>query len=90
MAGPAASSVSALAGLTTVVMVLMLGQCTRAVRHVCDGSAAAIGQDGSCGTPVRVTVLVAVLVATTASVFRRKPGDGSTFGTLFAFIVSAG
>lgn len=86
-------SVGALAGLTTVVMVLMLGQCRVLFAMARDGLVPRqLAKTGSRGTPVRVTVLVAVLVATTASVFPiTKLEEMVNVGTLFAFIlVSAG
>ncbi|MBW0019871.1 MAG: amino acid permease [Mycobacterium sp.] len=86
-------SVGALAGLTTVVMVLMLGQCRVLFAMARDGLLPrALAKTGSRGTPVRITVLVAVVVALTASVFPiTKLEEMVNIGTLFAFIlVSAG
>src|SRR5579875_435933 len=63
-------SIGALAGLTTVVMVLMLGQCRVLFAMARDGLLPrALARTGSRGTPVRITVLVALVVAVTASVF---------------------
>jgi APA family basic amino acid/polyamine antiporter len=86
-------SIGALAGLTTVVMVLMLGQIRvlfamsrdRLLPHQ-------LAKTGSHGTPVRLTVLVGVLVAVSASVFpMSKLEEMVNVGTLFAFVlVSAG
>lgn len=86
-------SVGALAGLTTVVMVLMLGQCRVLFAMSRDGLLPPqLAKIGSRGTPVRITVLVAVMVATTASVFpTTKLEEMVNAGTLSAFIlVSAG
>ncbi|MEE6179112.1 APC family permease [Mycobacterium sp. 050134] len=86
-------SVGALAGLTTVVMVLMLGQCRILFAMARDGLLPRrLAKTGSRGTPVRITVLVAVLVGATASVFPiDKLEEMVNVGTLFAFIlVSAG
>ncbi|HUH70752.1 MAG TPA: amino acid permease [Mycobacterium sp.] len=86
-------SIGALAGLTTVVMVLMLGQCRVLFAMARDGLLPRqLAKTGSRGTPVRITVLVAVLVAVTASVFPiAKLEEMVNVGTLFAFVlVSAG
>lgn len=86
-------SVGALAGLTTVVMVLMLGQCRVLFAMARDGLLPrGLAKTGSRGTPVRITVLVAVVIAATASVFPiNKLEEMVNVGTLFAFIlVSAG
>ncbi|OBI95178.1 amino acid permease [Mycobacterium asiaticum] len=86
-------SVGALAGLTTVVMVLMLGQCRVLFAMARDGLLPrGLAKTGSRGTPVRITVLVAVAIAATASVFPiTKLEEMVNVGTLFAFVlVSAG
>jgi APA family basic amino acid/polyamine antiporter len=86
-------SIGALAGLTTVVMVLMLGQCRVLFAMARDGLLPrSLAKTGSHGTPVRITVLVAVVVAVTASVFPiTKLEEMVNVGTLFAFVlVSAG
>ncbi|BBX95165.1 amino acid permease [Mycobacterium lacus] len=86
-------SVGALAGLTTVVMVLILGQCRVLFAMARDGLLPQqLAKTGSRGTPVRITVLVALLVATTASAFPiAKLEEMVNVGTLFAFVlVSAG
>lgn len=86
-------SVGALAGLTTVVMVLILGQCRVLFAMARDGLLPRqLAKTGSRGTPVRITLLVAVVVAATASVFPiTKLEEMVNVGTLFAFIlVSAG
>ena len=86
-------SIGALAGLTTVVIVLVLGQ-TRVLFAMCrDGLLPRpLARTGPHGTPVRITVLVGVLVAITASVFPiGKLEEMVNIGTLFAFVlVSAG
>ena len=86
-------SVGALAGLTTVVIVLMFGQ-TRVLFAMCrDGLLPRrMATTGSHGTPVRISVTVGVLVAITASVFPiAKLEEMVNIGTLFAFmLVSAG
>ncbi len=86
-------SVGALAGLTTVVMVLMLGGCRVLFAMSRDGLLPRrFAKTGPRGTPVRITVLVAVLIAATASVFpTAKLEEMVNVGTLFAFVlVSAG
>lgn len=86
-------SVGALAGLTTVVMVLMLGQCRVLFAMSRDGLLPRpLAQTGKRGTPVRITGLVAVLVALAASAFPMdKLEEMVNVGTLFAFVlVSAG
>jgi APA family basic amino acid/polyamine antiporter len=86
-------SIGALAGLTTVVIVLVLGQ-TRVLFAMCrDGLLPRqLARTGQHGTPVRITILVGVLVAITASVFPMdKLEEMVNIGTLFAFVlVSAG
>ena len=86
-------SIGALAGLTTVVMVLMLGQSRVLFAMSRDGLLPTpLAKTGRRGTPVRITVLVAVLVAIAASVFpMSKLEEMVNVGTLFAFVlVSAG
>ncbi|BBZ45557.1 APC family permease [Mycobacterium parmense] len=86
-------AVGALAGLTTVVMVLMLGQCRVLFAMARDGLLPRrLAKTGARGTPVRITVLVAAVVAVTASVFPiTKLEEMVNVGTLFAFVlVSAG
>lgn len=88
-----AISIGALAGLTTVVIVLVLGQ-TRVLFAMCrDGlMPRPLAKTGRHGTPVRITLIVGVLVAITASVFPiGKLEEMVNIGTLFAFVlVSAG
>jgi basic amino acid/polyamine antiporter, APA family len=86
-------SIGALAGLTTVVMVLLLGGCRVLFAMARDGLLPRqLAKTGSHGTPVRITVLVALLVAVTASAFPTdKLEEMVNVGTLFAFLlVSAG
>lgn len=86
-------SIGALAGLTTVVMVLMLGQCRVLFAMSRDGLLPRqLAKTGSHGTPVRVTGLVALLVALAALIFpMAKLEEMVNVGTLFAFVlVSAG
>jgi len=86
-------SIGALAGLTTVVMVLLLGGCRVLFAMARDGLLPRqLAKTGSHGTPVRVTVLVALLVGATASAFPAdKLEEMVNVGTLFAFLlVSAG
>jgi basic amino acid/polyamine antiporter, APA family len=86
-------SIGALAGLTTVVMVLLLGGCRVLFAMARDGLLPRqLAKTGSHGTPVRITVLVAALVALTASAFPTdKLEEMVNVGTLFAFLlVSAG
>ena len=86
-------SVGALAGLTTVVMVLMLGQSRVLFAMSRDGLLPrGLAKTGNHGTPTRITVIIGVLVAAVAGFW-----DAGTLeemvnvGTLFAFIlVSAG
>ncbi|ETW22200.1 APC family permease [Mycobacterium gastri] len=85
-------SVGALAGLTTVVMVLMLGQCRVLFAMARDGLLPRqLAKTGPRGTPVRITVLVAVVVAATASIFPiTKLEEMVNVGTLFAFVLVSG
>jgi APA family basic amino acid/polyamine antiporter len=86
-------SIGALAGLTTVVLVLMLGQVRVLFAMSRDGLLPrGLAHTGSHGTPVRATVLVSVLIAFAAAFFpATKLEEMVNVGTLFAFIlVSAG
>src|ERR1700758_4064195 len=85
-------SVGALAGLTTVVMVLLLGGCRVLFAMARDGLLPRqLARTGSRGTPVRITALVALLVAATASAFPTdKLEEMVNVGTLFAFLVVSG
>ncbi len=86
-------SIGALAGLTTVVIVLVLGQ-TRVLFAMCrDGLLPRqLAKTSTRGTPVRITLLVGAAVAVTASVFPiDRLEEMVNIGTLFAFVlVSAG
>lgn len=85
-------SVGALAGLTTVVMVLMLGQVRVLFAMSRDGLLPrSLSRTGSQGTPVRATVLVGGLVAAAATFFPAgKLEEMVNVGTLFAFILVSG
>ena len=86
-------SIGALAGLTTVVIVLVLGQTRVLFAMSRDGLLPrAMAKTGPHGTPVRITILVGVLVAVAASVFPMgRLEEMVNIGTLFAFVlVSAG
>ncbi|WP_018682340.1 amino acid permease [Actinokineospora enzanensis] len=86
-------SIGALAGLTTVVMVLMLGQVRIVYAMSRDGLLPrGLANTGSRGTPVRGTLAVAVLVGIAATFFEAgKLEEMVNVGTLFAFVlVSAG
>jgi APA family basic amino acid/polyamine antiporter len=82
-----------LAGLTTVVMVLILGLSRVMFAMARDGLLPrALAQTDSKDRPVRITVIVAILIAVAATVFpMSKLEEMVNVGTLFAFIlVSAG
>lgn len=86
-------SVGALAGLTTVVIVLMLGQTRVLFAMSRDGlMPRQLAKTGPHGTPVRTTLIVGLVVALAASVFPiGKLEEMVNIGTLFAFVlVSAG
>lgn len=86
-------SIGALAGLTTVVIVLMLGQTRVLFAMSRDGlMPRRLAQTGDRGTPVRITLIVGVVVAIAATVFPiGKLEEMVNIGTLFAFVlVSAG
>ncbi|WP_431876335.1 amino acid permease [Amycolatopsis sacchari] len=86
-------SVGALAGLTTVVMVLMLGQVRVLFAMSRDGLLPRkLARTGRNGTPARATLLVGALVAVAATFFPAdKLEEMVNVGTLFAFVlVSAG
>ncbi|MCB0931306.1 MAG: amino acid permease [Mycobacterium sp.] len=86
-------SIGALAGLTTVVMVIVLGLSRVFFAMSRDGLLPrGLASTGSHGTPVRIMVLVAVLIAVAASLFpMSKLEEMVNVGTLFAFVlVSAG
>ncbi|KUI48489.1 amino acid permease [Mycobacterium sp. GA-1199] len=86
-------SIGALAGLTTVVIVLVLGQTRVFFAMSRDGLIPrGLARTGRHGTPVRITLIVGALVAITASVFPiGRLEEMVNIGTLFAFVlVSAG
>ncbi len=86
-------SFGALAGLTTVVMVLMLGQTRVLFAMARDGlMPRRLAPTGKHGTPVRITILVGVVVAVLAGVFPIGTLEEMVnIGTLFAFVlVSSG
>ena len=86
-------SIGALAGLTTVVIVLVLGQTRVLFAMSRDGLLPQrLAKTGHRGTPVRITLLVGVVVAVTATVFPiENLEEMVNIGTLFAFVlVSAG
>jgi APA family basic amino acid/polyamine antiporter len=86
-------SIGALAGLTTVVIVLMLGQTRVLFAMSRDGlMPRQLAKTGEHGTPVRTTLIVGAVVAVAASVFPiGKLEEMVNIGTLFAFVlVSAG
>ncbi len=82
-------SVGALAGLTTVVMVLLLGQVRVLFAMSRDGLLPrGLARTGEHGTPVRATLVVAVVVAFAATFFQAdKLEEMVNVGTLFAFIM---
>ena len=86
-------SLGALAGLTTVVMVMMLGQSRVAFAMARDGLLPrSWSVTGKHGTPVKITLGVGVLVAVAAGFFPAgRLEEMVNVGTLFAFVlVSAG
>ena len=86
-------SIGALAGLTTVVMVIMLGLSRVFFAMSRDGLLPReLARTGTRGTPVRIMVVIAVLIAVAASLFpMSKLEEMVNVGTLFAFVlVSAG
>ncbi|MCW0216383.1 MAG: amino acid permease [Pseudonocardia sp.] len=82
-------SVGALLGLTTVVMVLLLGQIRVLFAMSRDGLLpGALARTGSRGTPLRATQLVAVAVALVATFFPAGTLEEMVnIGTLFAFVL---
>ncbi|MCE0768276.1 amino acid permease [Pseudonocardia kujensis] len=82
-------SVGALVGLTTVVMVLMLGQIRVLFAMSRDGLLPnGLARTGGHGTPVRATVLVGAVVALVATFFPAGALEEMVnIGTLFAFVL---
>ncbi|MET0134911.1 MAG: amino acid permease, partial [Kibdelosporangium sp.] len=85
-------SIGALAGLTTVVMVLMLGQIRVLFAMSRDGLLPrSLAKTGKHGTPGRATIFVAVMVGIAATFFEAdKLEEMVNVGTLFAFILVSG
>ena len=85
-------SVGALAGLTPGGLVLMLGQVRVLFAMSRDGLLPRpLARTGPRGTPVRATLLVALLVAVTAGFFPAdKLEEMVNVGTLFAFVLVSG
>jgi APA family basic amino acid/polyamine antiporter len=86
-------SIGALAGLTTVVMVIMLGLSRVFFAMSRDGLLPRnLARTRTRGTPVRIMVLIAILIAVAATLFpMSKLEEMVNVGTLFAFVlVSAG
>jgi APA family basic amino acid/polyamine antiporter len=86
-------SIGALAGLTTVVMVLVLGLSRVMFAMARDGLLPrGLAMTNERDAPVRITIVVAILIAVAATVFpMSKLEEMVNVGTLFAFVlVSAG
>jgi APA family basic amino acid/polyamine antiporter len=84
-------SIGALAGLTTVVMVLMLGQSRVLFAMARDGLLPrSLSKTSKFGTPARIQIIVGVAVAVVAAFFPiDKLEEMVNVGTLFAFVVVA-
>ncbi|MGW9267293.1 amino acid permease [Gordonia terrae] len=82
-------NLGALAGLTTVVMVLMLGQTRVGFAMARDGLLPrSLARTGKRGTPVRFTVLVGVVSGVLAAFFPMGTLEEMVnIGTLFAFVL---
>jgi basic amino acid/polyamine antiporter, APA family len=82
-------AVGALAGLTTVVMVLLLGQIRVAFAMSRDGLLPKwLSHTGAHGTPYRVSVIIGALVAVVATFFPIGALEEMVnIGTLFAFVL---
>lgn len=82
-------SVGAIVGLTTVVMVLMLGQIRVLFAMSRDGLLpGGLARTGTHGTPLRATVLVGAVVAVVATFFPAGALEEMVnIGTLFAFVL---
>jgi APA family basic amino acid/polyamine antiporter len=82
-------SIGALAGLTTVVMVMLLGQIRVFFAMSRDGLLPrSLARTGSHGTPVRITVLIGAVVAAVAAFFPIGTLEELVnIGTLFAFVL---
>ncbi|ATQ28203.1 MULTISPECIES: amino acid permease [Rhodococcus] len=84
-----AINIGGLAGLTTVVMVMMLGQTRVLFAMSRDGlMPRRLATTGRKGTPVRITLLVGSIVAVLAAVFPMGVLEEMVnIGTLFAFVL---
>lgn len=84
-------SIGALAGLTTVVMVLLLGQARVLFAMSRDGlMPRVLAHTGQRGTPVRVTVLIGVVCAILGGLVEFGTlAEMVNIGTLFAFVLVA-
>ncbi|WP_207840199.1 APC family permease [Williamsia soli] len=84
-------SIGALAGLTTVVMVLMLGQSRVLFAMARDGLLPRpLAKTSKFGTPARIQIVVGVVVGIVAAFFPiEKLEEMVNVGTLFAFVVVA-
>lgn len=82
-------SLGALAGLTTVVLVLMLGQTRVLFAMSRDGLLPrGLARTGEHGTPTRITLIVGGAVALAATLFPAdKLEEMVNIGTLFAFVL---
>jgi basic amino acid/polyamine antiporter, APA family len=82
-------AVGALAGLTTVVMVLLLGQIRVAFAMARDGLLPqGLAHTGSHGTPYRISMIIGGLVAFVATFFPIGALEEMVnIGTLFAFVL---
>jgi basic amino acid/polyamine antiporter, APA family len=82
-------SIGALAGLTTVVMVLLLGQIRVAFAMSRDGLLPRwLAHTGAHGTPYRASVIIGVIVAIVATFFPIGALEEMVnIGTLFAFVL---
>ncbi|MGB3698067.1 MAG: amino acid permease [Gordonia sp. (in: high G+C Gram-positive bacteria)] len=84
-----AINIGALAGLTTVVMVMLLGQTRVGFAMARDGLLPrGLAHTGSRGTPVRITVIVGFVSGLLAFVFPMGTLEEMVnIGTLFAFVL---
>ncbi|GAB91218.1 amino acid permease [Gordonia rhizosphera] len=84
-----AINVGALAGLTTVVMVMMLGQTRVLFAMSRDGLVPrSWGATNKSGNPIRITMIVGVVVAVIAALFPIETLEQMVnIGTLFAFVL---
>ena len=82
-------SIGAIAGLTTVVMVLMLGQSRVFFAMSRDGLLPrGLARTGANGSPVRITIIIGVVCALLAGFFPADELEAMVnIGTLFAFVL---